>query len=276
MKKILTRTVFGCIYVALIVTALTLDSPYLFFGVFSLFIIFGILEFHRLAGQESSFFKYLVASLDSLGGITMFAASACLTTMGNFTLPATIYLAYFIIRMVVQLYDKSDNAIASLSHSFMGQMYVAMPLSLLNVIYFNFAPHLLLAIFIMIWLNDTGAFCVGSLFGKHRLFERISPKKSWEGFWGGFLFCIIAGILFYFAFNSYFSGLNLFEWILLGIVVAIFSTWGDLCESLIKRTLHVKDSGHIIPGHGGLLDRIDSLLLVTPASILFLILTFLS
>ena len=276
MKKILTRTISGCIYVALIVTALVLDSPLLFFGVFSLFIIFGTLEFHRLAGQEYSFFKYLVASLDSIGGIAMFATATCLASAGNLTLPLAVYLAYFVARMVVQLYDKSDNAIASLSHSFMGQLYVAMPLSLLNVIYFTFAPHMLLAIFIMIWLNDTGAFCIGSLLGKRKLFERISPNKSWEGFWGGLLFCIAAGILFHSIFDSYFYGLDLVEWVLLGIFVSIFSTWGDLCESLIKRTLHVKDSGHIIPGHGGLLDRIDSLLLVAPASILFLFFTFLS
>lgn len=261
---------------ALIVTSLILDTPYLFFGLFSLFIIFGTFEFHRLAGQESLSFKLLVPLLDSIGGLAMFATVILLSAGYSLIMPLTAYLAYFVIRMVIQLYDRSDNAITSLSHSFMGQLYVTMPLSLLNVIYFDFAPHMLLAIFIMIWLNDTGAFCVGSLIGKHKLFERISPNKSWEGFWGGLAFCVVAGILFSTAFSSYFYGLNLAEWILLGIVVSIFSTWGDLCESLIKRTMHVKDSGHIIPGHGGLLDRIDSLLLVVPASIIFLILTFLS
>ena len=276
MKKILTRTISGCIYVALIVTSLILDTPYLFFGLFSLFIIFGTFEFHRLAGQESLSFKLLVPLLDSIGGLAMFATVMLLSAGYSLIMPLTAYLAYFVIRMVIQLYDRSDNAITSLSHSFMGQLYVTMPLSLLNVIYFDFAPHMLLSIFIMIWLNDTGAFCVGSLIGKHKLFERISPNKSWEGFWGGLAFCVVAGILFSTAFSSYFYGLNLAEWILLGIVVSIFSTWGDLCESLIKRTMHVKDSGHIIPGHGGLLDRIDSLLLVVPASIIFLILTFLS
>jgi phosphatidate cytidylyltransferase len=150
----------------------------------------------------------------------------------------------------------------------MGQLFVALPLSLLNFIYYK-NPLLLLAIFIFIWLNDTGAYCVGSLIGKHRLFERISPKKSWEGFWGGLILCVISGIAIATWLNSYFNGPQLYGWIVLAAIVSIFSTWGDLCESLIKRSIGVKDSGKILPGHGGILDRIDSLLLVSPTALLF-------
>mgnify|MGYP003461984886 FL=1 len=128
---------------------------------------------------------------------------------------------------------------------------------------------MLLAIFIFIWLNDTGAYCVGTLIGKHRLFERISPKKSWEGFWGGLILCVISGIAIATWLNSYFNGPQLYGWIVLAAIVSIFSTWGDLCESLIKRSIGVKDSGKILPGHGGILDRIDSLLLVSPTALLF-------
>ena len=130
----------------------------------------------------------------------------------------------------------------------------------------------------MIWLNDTGAFCVGSLIGRRRLFERISPKKSWEGFYGGLLFSIIAGIVAGSPLladhctaslhNANFTAVSLG---ILGLLVSIMSTWGDLVESMIKRTLGIKDSGHLLPGHGGILDRIDSLLFVAPATLLFLL-----
>ena len=140
------------------------------------------------------------------------------------------------------------------------------------------APWLVLMMFVMIWLNDTGAYCVGSLFGRHRLCERLSPKKSWEGFWGGMAFCIIAGAVCCFINNGWSMAsegcaISLVKWVGLGMLVSLMSTWGDLFESLIKRSLGVKDSGHLIPGHGGILDRIDSLLLVAPATFVYGLLT---
>ena len=126
-----------------------------------------------------------------------------------------------------------------------------------------------LAIFVAIWINDTGAYCVGCTLGKHRLCERLSPKKSWEGFWGGFAFAIGWGIACYYLFPQ--VGLNIYQWILFGAISSIFATWGDLFESMLKRNAGVKDSGNIIPGHGGILDRIDSLLLVSPVIMLFLL-----
>lgn len=150
-------------------------------------------------------------------------------------------------------------------------MYIALPVGIMSMFYtFPDGKFLLLAMFIMIWLNDTGAFCVGSLFGKHRLFPRISPKKSWEGFAGGVIFAIASAFMFKYAFPQYFESVSLAGLCGLGAVVGAFATWGDLVESLIKRTLGVKDSGTILPGHGGILDRIDSLLLVVPASVLYL------
>lgn len=108
------------------------------------------------------------------------------------------------------------------------------------------------------------------MIGNRRLFERISPKKSWEGFFGGLFFTIVSGIVVGVYFPHYFTGLNLYEWIGLSAVVTAFATWGDLIESLIKRNVGAKDSSHILPGHGGILDRIDSLLLVSPAILLYL------
>lgn len=272
VKNIFTRALSGSIYVALIVAALLLPSPYMFIGLFALFIVLGTVELHHLVDNKASVIanKRTAIALDCIGGLALFTTFWGLNfnPSGSVTQVAiAAYLLYFALRMILQLYMKSDNALQSLADSALTQVYVALPLSLLNILY---DEGVLLAIFILIWLNDTGAFCVGSMLGKHRLFERISPKKSWEGFWGGMAFCIIAGVVFYFC-GGTFGNLKLAEWIMLGICVSAFSTWGDLAESLLKRTLKVKDSGHLIPGHGGILDRIDSLLLVAPVSVAFFI-----
>ena len=124
----------------------------------------------------------------------------------------------------------------------------------------------LLSIFVFIWLSDTGAYCVGSLIGKHRLFERISPKKSWEGSIGGGIFSIASSL----GFAHFFPFMPGWQWVGLAIVVVIFGTWGDLTESLMKRQLGIKDSGNILPGHGGMLDRFDSALMAIPAAVVYL------
>lgn len=130
----------------------------------------------------------------------------------------------------------------------------------------QYNPILPLSIFIFTWINDTGAYCTGMLFGKHRLFERISPKKSWEGSIGGGAFSIIAAIIM----AHFFPFMTLGVWIGLALTIVIFGTWGDLTESLLKRTLGIKDSGNILPGHGGMLDRFDSTLMAVPAAVVYL------
>jgi phosphatidate cytidylyltransferase len=148
--------------------------------------------------------------------------------------------------------------------------YIALPLAMLNCIMSITAPRLLLGVFMFIWIYDTGAYCVGMLLGRHRLFERISPKKSWEGVIGGIVFCVAGAYATHYWFDEFFQVPDLTTWVGLSVVVAVFSTFGDLVESLIKRTVGVKDSGNIMPGHGGILDRIDSLLLVVPAVLIYL------
>jgi len=188
----------------------------------------------------------------------------------------TVYLLYLIIRLVLQLYSQESSPLTNLAYSYMGQMYIALPLGLMSMYYtLPDGKPLLMAMFVMIWLNDTGAFLVGSAIGKHKLFPRISPNKSWEGFMGGVIFSIASAFIFKYCFPIHFENISIYSLCGMGAVVGAFATWGDLVESLIKRTLGVKDSGKLLPGHGGILDRIDSLLLVIPASLLYLTAIFL-
>ena len=185
------------------------------------------------------------------------------------------YLLLLIYMLISELYLKKENPINNWAYSFMSQLYIALPFALLNILAFHstetevsstYNPILPLSIFVFTWINDSGAYCTGVMFSKHRLFERISPKKSWEGSFGGGIFCIISAIII----SRYFTFLTMPEWIGLAMTVVIFGTWGDLVESLIKRTIGIKDSGNILPGHGGLLDRFDSTLMAVPATVLYL------
>lgn len=185
------------------------------------------------------------------------------------------YLALLIYLMVSELYLKKENPLHSWAYAMLSQLYIALPFALLNVLAFHsddtmsisqYNAILPLSIFIFNWVNDTGAYCTGMLFGKHRLFERISPKKSWEGSIGGGVFCIIASCVL----AHYFPFLSIEVWVGLALTVVVFGTWGDLTESLLKRHLGIKDSGNILPGHGGMLDRFDSAIMAIPAAVVYL------
>lgn len=214
-----------------------------------------------------------VKILDVIGAVLMFVG----LPLSLFDIPMYIlpFVGYLIIRQTVQLYIPKENALKSLSASLSSQLYVALPLTLMALTHYVFGWEVILVMFVMIWLNDTGAYCVGCTFGKNKLFERISPKKSWEGFLGGLLFTVLAGVVAFLwlsdKFTTDLAQFNMIEWVLFGALVTAFSTWGDLCESLLKRTAGVKDSGNIIPGHGGILDRIDSMLFVAPVTFIFCI-----
>lgn len=191
-----------------------------------------------------------------------------------------VYILILIYLFVSELYRKNENPIHSWAYTMLGQFYIALPLSLINVLAFQpniqYGPSydmlLPLSVFILLWTNDTGAYCSGSLFGKHKLFPRVSPGKSWEGsIGGGILSMIVAGVIgFYANQGSTPDILNIYQWVGLGLVVVVFGTWGDLVESLFKRTIGIKDSGNVIPGHGGMLDRFDSSLLAIPAAVVYL------
>ena len=192
------------------------------------------------------------------------------------------YLLTVVYLLVSELYLKQTNPINNWAYTMLSQMYIALPFSMINVLAFRSTPDgnvtfewlLPLSLFIFLWTNDTGAYCSGSLLGRHKLFPRISPGKSWEGSIGGAVFVIIAAAIIYFLnvgqTDGLVAGMPLWQWLGLGLVVVVFGTWGDLVESLFKRTLGIKDSGNILPGHGGMLDRFDSSLMAIPAAVVYL------
>lgn len=274
MNDLFKRIISGSIYVILIVAAIyTIPySPVPFLLVFGVFTVLGLWEINHLS-VEGDVKSPLLSLIDVIGGVGVFLAFflmyAGTDSRSIWLLPL---LLYFIVRLSFQLYMPAVNALHSVQRSFMGVAYVAFPLGMMNSICAISHPMMLLAVFVLLWLNDSGAYVFGSLLGKHKLFERISPHKSWEGFWGGLLTSIIAALLIGNFFNHIFHGPEtLWAWGGLAIVVSIFGTLGDLAESLLKRTVGVKDASNLIPGHGGILDRIDSFLMACPAVLTYLI-----
>lgn len=202
--------------------------------------------------------------------ILLFAA--CITHIYYDSTLLFLFLLFLVfLSFIIELYRKKENPFANIAYTLLGIIYVALPFALLLYLVFQngsdeFRPDIVMGIFLMIWVNDTGAYLVGVNFGKNRLFERISPKKSWEGSIGGGIATLLVAWL-----CSYFSqDLSLILWLSVGLIVAVVGGLGDLVESLFKRSIQVKDSGTILPGHGGILDRFDAILIVAPVVFVFL------
>lgn len=276
-KNLITRSITGILFVAIMVTS--------FLQSFNMIVVFALItglatwEFTGLVNE----YKHVNVNrrITTVAGVYFFLAVAGVNSGAIQTNAVFVpYLLTIIYLFISGLYTKSSDSVNDWAYTMLSQMYIALPLSTINVIAFrqaadglNYYYYLLpLSIFIFLWTNDTGAYCTGSLFGKHKLFPRISPAKSWEGsIGGGILVLIVASVIYYIeSQGENLSGLNLIEWLGLGLVVVVFGTWGDLVESLLKRTLGIKDSGNILPGHGGILDRFDSSLMAIPASVVYL------
>jgi len=213
-------------------------------------------------------------------GVSIYVLST-LVAIGIFPLSAFfILIPIVLLIMVLEIYRKEDRPFDSLAHTFFSVIYTAIPFSMFPFSAFShtgldsllphpgilFSPGMIIGFFILIWANDTGAYIIGISFGKHRLLERISPKKSWEGFVGGVLLAaFIAWLL-----SGWLGVVDSFSWILISIIVSFAGTYGDLVESMLKRNTGVKDSGSIMPGHGGFLDRFDSAIFSFPLVYLFI------
>jgi phosphatidate cytidylyltransferase len=195
-------------------------------------------------------------------------------------IPQNSFLVLIPIISVLELYRKQEKPFDSLAHTFFSVVYTAVPLSLFPFSAFSrtgldsllphssivFSPGIILGFFILLWANDTGAYLIGVSLGKHRLMERISPKKSWEGFFGGLVIAAsVAWIL-----SVWLGVLDRKGWIIVAVIISVAGTYGDLVESMLKRSIGVKDSGTIMPGHGGFLDRFDSVIISFPLVYLYI------
>ena len=278
MSTFTTRLISGSVYVALIVLVLSLSMVWGLWILLSFFAVAGIIEFNRLTSVNRPYIFRIV--LDCAAAVWLLYATAqygmAISHGLAIFLPYLLYLLYVVCRST---FLPHQAMLPSLSNSLIGQLYIAVPLALtirLTLVVDPFSSMtqynglLLLAIFIFIWVNDTGAYLVGSRWGKRRLAPSISPKKSVEGSIGGLLLVLLSAVILRLLLFPELSWLRI---LLIAVVVAIFGTIGDLFESSLKRRAGVKDSGKLIPGHGGILDRIDSLLLAVPA--VYLLLAFL-
>ena len=278
MKNFIVRTITGIIFVAAIVASFL--RPEAMVLLFSIVTGLTIWEFTGLVNGNVNVNVNVNRFISTAAGVYFFYAMTyfCSDLYGGSAKSVVFipYLVTIIYLLVAELYLKQEDPIADWAYTMLSQMYIALPFSLLNVLAFtatpqgtvNFNTLLPLSVFVFLWINDTGAYCTGSLIGRHKLFPRISPAKSWEGSIGGAVFVLAAA----WAISYWLDGVMLttLEWLGLGMVVAVFGTWGDLVESLFKRTLGIKDSGNILPGHGGMLDRFDSTLMAMPIGAIYL------
>ena len=261
----LTRAITGFLFILTIMAGIYFNSV-IALSLFTLITVLGVDEFYGLVKtskkiQPQNFWGILTALTTTiLIGLIIF----------NIIEVKFIFISVLMIffSFLIELYRKKDNPFNNVGFTLLGIVYIVIPFTMLFHLGFysghgfndSYSFQIILGFFLMLWTNDTGAYLAGRFFGKHKLFERISPKKTWEGSIGGGLLTIgVAFIL-----SIYFSNLDQTNWIVLAIFVTVFGGLGDLVESMLKRSLNIKDSGNLLPGHGGILDRFDGLLLSVP------------
>ena len=270
MNNTVKRTLFGILFLAIMVGGLVLNQ-YLY-GVLLLAMVIGMLgEYYNMTlGKRYRLPQYLGIALSCGLLVTMFCVCAFGMPYRYVAVNALLLMAI----MVATLFEKDKSDYKDTAFLYSGILYIAMPLSLSNLIVFHggeFNGSLMLAFFIIIWASDVGAYCFGMLFGQKggkKLFPSISPKKSWAGFWGGLLLAMAAGLVLYF---TPLLTLPLIHCLVMALIMHIAGVFGDLYESQWKRTFNLKDSGHAIPGHGGLMDRFDSAIFAIPAGVIYMV-----
>ncbi len=263
MNNFTLRTITGAIFVIVIIGSVLLNH-WVFAVLFWLISLAGYYEFTRIA-------RSLNSSPSLIEGFIISTVTYFLIVCWNFGIIGEKYLyTLLLIPLLVTAYELrriSSTPLTNIASGIFGIVWIVIPLALLSG-FFNLAEEhkwretgLLLGFFLILWIYDSGGYIFGSIFGKHRMLERISPKKSWEGFFGGAL----SGLLIAYIISASFTEFKPLEWVLIGVVIIIGGTFGDLVESMLKRNAGVKDSGNILPGHGGILDRFDAVLLAAPA-----------
>jgi phosphatidate cytidylyltransferase len=260
------RIITGIIGSAGIITAVCL-SPWTYFAIFFVICLFTLIEFYKLAGLDGLVPQ---TSLGILSGLLIFCMSFFIE------MQLISYRYYFLIFpliacvYIVKLYKKFERKpFTNIAFTFLGIFYVAIPFGLLNTVALEdgiYNYEVIFGCLFILWATDTGAYFAGTFFGKRKLFERISPKKTWEGFIGG----AILALIFAYGLSTYFHSLSVLQWMIVGVIIIIGGTFGDLVESLLKRSIEIKDSGNALPGHGGFLDRFDGLLISAPFIVAYL------
>ena len=275
MNNFIVRTLSAIVYAGLVIGSILVHPlcfgghPLLFGVLFLIISTLAMREFHVLVGSDIKIMSY-----------SMIANALLYTTLYFFFYGDLIwrgllvaYVAILLLAMIGHLFRSQVHAIQSWGNLCASQLMITLPFALMNGV-IMYSQWLMLAVFILLWVNDSGAYIVGSLTakrkgGNHKMFPRVSPAKSWEGLIGGFVFDLIAGYVFFHL--GWTADMGLVNSLYLALAVGVFGTIGDLMESLMKRTLGVKDSGKFMPGHGGVLDRFDSLLLAVPIVYFFFV-----
>ncbi len=261
MNNIITRAVWGALFVVIIISSFIVGT-YAAATVLGFFMCIGVFEFYRFF-EKSEIVK--PKSLSGISGALLLYVLLILNQLGHIQFPIELILIPIVfLPFLFVVFSKQKNPLLDLTVTFFPWIYVMYPFYLMFSI-FNFEVSTepqwtyIIGLYILVWTNDTFAFLTGRTFGKRKLFVRISPNKTWEGTIGGFVFTIIAGFIY-----AYFMEGNMVFWIISAILVSPTSVLGDLIESKFKRIVDVKDSGTILPGHGGILDRFDAVIYATP------------
>jgi phosphatidate cytidylyltransferase len=255
LNNFITRALSGAVFVAILIGCVVLGA----YWCLSLFLIItagSLLEFYKLV---KGYNVRPSIALGMIAGISLFVINAAYQL--GFTPPSTflIVLPLTTFILIAELYSKSEQPFLNIAVTLTGLIYVVIPFTLLVSVAFTgilkpeYHSHLLLGVLLLQWASDTGQYLFGMTLGKTKLFERISPKKSWEGFIGGFFFCVGIGYII----SMFFNELTPQQWMTVAGLIVVFGTFGDLIESMLKRSVNIKDSGSIMPGHGGFLDRFD-------------------
>lgn len=260
------RLMTGIAGAAAIITGVAVGQ-WTYFIIFFIICLFTLLEFYKLVGLDGLAPQRAYGTMCGIAiFILSFLIEGRIAVFGS-TIPTEGYILIFpLIACVymIKLYKKFERKpFTNIAFTFLGIFYVAVPFALLNVVVYEqgrYNYEIILGILLILWASDTGAYFAGTRFGRRKLFERISPKKSWEGFVGG----AILALLFVAGLARYLHSLSPVQWAVVGIIIIVGGTFGDLIESLLKRSMEIKDSGDALPGHGGFLDRFDGLLISAP------------
>lgn len=262
----LTQRIITALIGAVILVAACIHSPWSYFAVFFLICCLTMIEFYKLAGLDGTLPLKFIGTFNALLIFTLsfFIEYDLISSRFYFAIFPMLALIF-----LIKLYKIEKKPFTNIAFTFLGILYIGLPFSLINFIAFSRGEYnyqIIIGLLLLLWASDTGGYFAGVKFGKTKLFERVSPKKSWEGMVGGFILTIIVAT----ALSLYFNGIDAYEWYFFAVIIVIAGTYGDLVESLFKRSIEIKDSGRALPGHGGFLDRFDGLLLSIPF-IVFLI-----